>query len=238
MFSGLLRRFAGCCSLALLASGLAAAEPLWVDDTTRALDPAQTAALQRDLQAFSEETGLRLHVKAIPYVDPGMTMRAATRLARREFGRQGPVALILVERGRNGLGISHSPELWQRYPLARMIETLRSTLAKASASPAGSIDAKLLSATGQWMAEIRRLEQERRNAARLLQEPERPVLWTFLALLGAGGLATLLLTARSRTRAAANTQRYEFPEMLVGQRLGAPYGGGHIATCHDGAAPN
>ncbi len=227
-------RWGWLCLLAMFAGGLTAAEPVWVDDSTRALDPAHQARLARELRVFHQETGVQLGIKTVPYIDPGVTLRAAVRAARRSFASEGPVAVILVDRGKNGLGISHSPELWQRYPLAEMVEVLRAALSQASVRTEARLEEKLLAAAGQWMAEVRRLEEQRRNAARLLQAPDKPVLLGSLLVLGGGVLGVLFLSARRRLRQTADLRRHEFPDSIVGQRLGAPYGGGHIAEWQSG----
>lgn len=213
----------------LLTTGMAASEPSWLDDTTRALDAEMHARLERELRSFHEQTGVRLGIKTVAYIDPGVTLRTATRVARRAFSANGPAALILVDRGQNGLGLSYSPELWQRYPLAELITVLRAALLKTNADPDAGIETKMLLAAEQWMADVRRLEQQRRNASRLLHAPDKPVLLACLLLLGGGGFGVMTLAARRRLQETAERRHYEFPEVVVGQRLGAPYGGGHIA---------
>ncbi len=218
----------------LPADGVLASAPGRVDDSTRALSEEVKAALQREVEDFSRETGVPLLVKAVAYVEPGVSLREATRAARREFAAQGPVALIMIDRGKNSIGISHSPELWQRYPLARLVETLRAAVNGANATPRAPLEEKLTATCRRWMADVRELENERRLAARALQGRDKPVLLVFGSLVGLGGLGALVLASRGRARQATGSERYRFPDIAVGQRLGAPYGGGHIAECEAG----
>lgn len=227
-------RLLGVCWLLLPAGAAPAAEAL--DDSTRVLDAEKSAVLRREIEAFTEATGVRLFVKTVAYIDPGVTLRAASQRARREAAAQGPAALILVDRGKNGLGISHSPELWQRYPLSALVETLRDTLNEASANRDATLEDKLQAACRAWMANIRRLEADRRQATRLLSGPGKPLLFGYAALLGLGGCGMLIFTARRRTQRVEENLSREFPDLVVGQRLGAPYGGGHIAEWHHSGA--
>ena len=227
--SAVMARFLG---LWILGGSLACwnavlAEPTYVDDTTRALSPAAQVELERELAAFHSETGVRLTVKAIAYLESSLTMRTAAREARLAFSPTGPVAIIMIDRGKNGLGISHSPELWQRYPLADMVEVLRGALLEAS-NREQEIEAKLLATSRKWMAEIRKLEANRKQALPVVQSREVPLVLGFVTLLALVGLGGRYFGAKARERLIQQNQRYPLPEVVVGQRLGAPFGGGHM----------
>lgn len=215
----------------LLSTGSAAhasAPASYVHDTTRALEPELQASLESELARFHAETGVLLLVKAVSFIDPGATMRTSTRIARRELAPEGPVALIMIDRGKNGLGISQSPELWQRYPLAEMVEVLRAALVAASDDL--PLDEKLVVASRRWLEDIRSLEARRRLGERVIQERDRPLLLAFVCLLGVGSVAGFRLAARERQRLTLQQQGHPFPEVSVSTRLGAPFGGGRMVT--------
>ncbi len=188
--------------------------------------------MRHEIVDFTAATGVRLFVKTVAYIDPGITLREVAQQARRELSSEGPAALILVDRGQNGLGISHSPELWQRYPLTSLVETLQGALNDAATDRDAALEDKLFAASRRWMSGVRRLEEERRHAARLLQEPDKPILLGYAALLALGGFGILVFTTRRRAAEMEDAGSLEFPNLAVGQRLGAPYGGGHIVEWH------
>ena len=213
--------------IALACWDAALAVPTYVDDTTRALSQTAKAELEGELAAFHSETGVRLTVKAISYLESSLTLRTAAREARLATSGTGPVAIIMIDRGKNGLGISHSPELWQRYPLADMVEVLRGALLAAS-SREQEVEAKLLATSRQWMADVRVLETRRKSALPVVQTREGPLVVSFVTLLALMGLGGRYFGAKQRIRRIKQSERYHLPEVVVGQRLGAPFGGGHM----------
>lgn len=229
----LLPRFAWL-GLGLLLTAASGAAAGFIEDSTRALTAAKKAELEQEMAAFEAETGVRLGIKTVAYLDPGVSMRTTVRQARQALAAEGPVALILVDRGKNGLGISHSPELWQRYPLARLVEVLQRVLTRAEADSQQGIEKALLIAAKQWMADLRQLEKERQNAARLLQGPDQALLLGCALLFVGGGFGLRSLVTRRRRREVTDRRQFLFPDVVVGQRLGAPFGGGHLADWESG----
>jgi hypothetical protein len=195
----------------------------YVDDTTRALDDTTQQTLEGELSQFYRDTGVLLTVKAVSYIDPGESMRNVTRQARLATAVTGPVAIIMIDRGKNGLGISHSPELWQRYPLSEMVEVLRNSLKEASDAAVPGQE-KLLVTARLWMKEVRDLEAKHRQSLAIVQKKDAPVLFGFVSMLALGGLTGLRLASKKRSKVSLENQRILFPEIVVGQSLGAPYG--------------
>jgi hypothetical protein len=199
----------------------------FLHDSARVLAPEAQTLLDQELRQFAQETGVRFYVKAITYLDPGVSMRTTSRTTRRELASTGPVALLLVDRGQNGISLSHSPDLWQRYPLARLVDALRAALAETQSNDL-PLAAKMAACTHRWMAAIRVLESERHLSLRLLRDKEKNLLLAFAMLLATGGVGAVFFGSRDRARLSVENQRFLFPEVNVGQRLGAPFGGGHI----------
>jgi hypothetical protein len=148
---------------------------------------------------------------------------AATASSVAATASSGPVAIIMVDRGKNGLGISHSPELWQRYPLPDMVEVLRHSLSEASDDTLPSQE-KLLATARLWMTEVRALESQRQLSLAPFQKKETPLLLGFLSILALGGITGLRLATQKRFRVGLQNQRFDFPDIVIGQRLGAPHG--------------
>jgi hypothetical protein len=209
--------------LALTLPALAEPTTSYVNDTTRALDDTTQLALEQELTQFHRDTGVLLTVQAVSYLDPGVTMRTAARQARLATASSGPVAIIMVDRGKNGLGISHSPELWQRYPLPDMVEVLRHSLSEASDDTLPGQE-KLLATARLWMTEVRALESQRQLSLAPFQKKETPLLLGFLSILALGGITGLRLATQKRFLVGLQNQRFHFPDIVIGQRLGAPHG--------------
>ena len=214
--------------LGAAVSGMAAVTPnaaSAVLDETRALSPTSLAGLQTELTAFEAETGVKLFVKAVPFLDPGNTLRTTSRETRRQFASSGPVALILLERGNGGIGVSHSPELWQRYPMTQIVETLRAALS-ASADVRMPLEERALATARVWMNGVRVLEADRRAHQQVLPARDRPLQAAFLLTLTLGCAGCLVLGHRTRITRLRRSEQLCFPDIAVGQRLGAPHGGG------------
>jgi hypothetical protein len=227
-FSWFLSLFLTCVGPALAEQAtVAGATADYVDDTTRALSVSARTALQQELAAFHAETGVLLAIKADSYLDSGVTLRTAARRARQAVCPSGPVALIMIERGKNGFVISHSPELWQRYPLADLVELLRETQREASIQ-GSEVEKKLVATSRLWMSHIRALEQARQRGLPMVKSQEKPLLLSFFIALAVLGWGCLHASARAHRRSDLQNQRYPLPEVVVGQRLGAPFGGGRI----------
>lgn len=220
-----------CCTFCLLLSCLATAQVVpsvvYVDDSTRAFSEEDRSALEQELAAFHAETGVLLTVKAVAYLESSETMRRATQVARRATAPTGPVAAIMAERGKKGFGISHSPELWQLYPLADMVEVLRLAMHEAS-KPNPEIGNRLAVTSRLWMAQVRQLEAARRQGLPVLKEKEMPIFLAGIGVLGLLGLGGLYFGSREHVRTGLRNQRFPLPEAAVGQRLGAPFGGGRV----------
>jgi hypothetical protein len=218
--------------IACLAVGLspALAEPVRrIFDSSHLLSPASHDALARQLAAFSAETGCEIFVKAETFLESGVTARAAARSARQALVTNGPAALFLSDRAKDSIAISQSPDLWQRYPMARLVENLRAAMAKAQ-MPNNTPEQRLTACVEVWLEGIRRLEEERRATQQVVPPSQRPLTLVYASLLGLGTLASLLLGRKDRLSLASAQHQILFPDLLVGQRLGAPHGGGVIAS--------
>jgi hypothetical protein len=225
--------------IACLAVGLspAQAEPVRrIFDSSHLLSPAAHDTLALQLEAFSVETGCAVFVKAETFLESGLTARAAARSARQSLVTSGPAALFLSDRAKDSIAISQSPDLWQRYPMARLVENLRAAMAKAQL-PDSTPEQRLTACVEVWLAGIRRLEVERRATQQVIPPSQRPLTLVYASLLGVGTLAALLLGRRDRLSLAAEQHQILFPDVLVGQRLGAPHGGGVIASLSASDAP-
>jgi hypothetical protein len=51
-----------------------------------------------------------------------------------------------------------------------------------------------------------------------------------IGLISVAGLVSLLVVAGLRRAEARSLERYVFPKIAVGGRLGAPYGGGKVSS--------
>lgn len=227
---------------ALLGSwGLASAQSTSsrIADSAHLLSAENHAALAAELESLFETTGCSVFVKAETYLDSGVTARSAARVARRQIAATGPTALFLSDRSRDSIAISQSPDLWQRYPMATLVENLRAAMQQAQTADL-TPEQRLIRCIKTWAEGIRELEQERRASQQMITPSQRPIALGFGATLGLGTLAAMLLGWRDRKSLAADQQQILFPEIQVTQRLGAPYGGGvtaHLPALSTSSAP-
>lgn len=217
-------------ALTVLTATTLASEPTQrIFDSAHMLSPAKHAELQEKLAEFSAATGCEVFIQAETYLESGMTARTAARTARRFVSGSGPTALFLSDRAKDSIAISQSPEFWQRFPIAALVENLRTAMAQAQ-RPNLSPEERLTGCVETWLEGILRLETERQAKQKVLPPTQRPIAIAYASILSLGALATFFLGSRGRRLLAAEQHQMLFPEVQVGQRLGAPHGGGVIVS--------
>lgn len=222
---------AALCWLLLAACGLGQQVPPPADgilDETRALSESSHRQLAEELRLFRQDLKCDAWVTASSFSPTDMTIRRKTQVTRQAWSGDRPAVLMAYDRATNSSGLSFSPALWERYPSTELFETMHEAR-RILSDTSLTLDERFVLATRSWIDRLRGLEAVRLRQSLLIQKTEKR-----FALVSAGVLAALALVAGvlgllSRRRDVRAERRFHFPDIQVGLRFGAPYGGGVTA---------
>lgn len=229
-------RFAA--TLWLLLAGLASAQTAppagGILDETRALTPGALQQLSEDLALFREDLKCEAWVMALSFVPTGVNLRRHAQMTRRTWDGGQPAVLMAYDRASNASAISFSPALWQRYPAAELVEVMQESN-RLFSNGTLTLDERIVAAARTWMERLRGMERTRLRQSLLLQQDEKRMAVVTASILGGLAFAGAVLGLISRRRNTSAERRFYFPEVEVGMRLGAPYGGGVTAELKTGS---
>lgn len=203
-------------------------------DETRALSAASRQQLAEALRQFRTDLKCEAWVTASSFMPAGASARQQARTARRAWSGERAAVLMAYDRATNSGGLSFSPDLWQRYPAAELVETMQDARRLLSDQTL-ALDERLMLAAHGWMGRLRALETVRLQQSLLIQRDEKRLALIVAGLLGAFACVAAVLGLLARRRDASAAQHFHFPEVQVSQRFGAPYGGGVTAELKPGA---
>ncbi len=197
-------------------------------DETRALTAETHRQLAEDLALFREDLKCEAWITASSFVPTGITLRRHAQMTRRAWDGGRPAVLMAYDRATNASAISFSPAIWQRYPAAELVETMQEA-SRLFADGSLTLDERIVAAARTWMERLRGMERARLKQSLLFQQDEKRLAVIAAATLGGLTFAAAVLGLISRRRDTSAEHRFYFPEVQVGMRLGAPYGGGVTA---------
>lgn len=213
--------------LAVAGWGVAQTEPPadGIRDETRALTIESHRVLAEELKQFSQNLKCDAWIQATSFMPAGLTVRRKAQMTRREWSGTRPAVLMAYDRASNSNAMSFSPDLWERYPAADLVEIIQEAR-RIQADTKLTLEERLIQATRYWMDRLRSMETVRLKQSLWLQRGEKPFALAVPVFLAGGGVVLALLGIVSRRRSARAGRRFLFPEVQVGMRFGAAYGGG------------
>ena len=197
-------------------------------DETRALTPETHRQLAAELSQFRQDLKCEAWIRATSFLAAGVTIRRQAQATRREWSAIQPAVLMAYDRASNSSAVSFAPVFWERYPAAELVEIMQETR-RILSDPKLSLDERLALATRSWVDRLRSMESVRLRQSLWIQRKEKPFALAVPTLLAAGALIVALFGFLSRRRTARAALRFLFPEVQVGMRFGAAYGGGVTA---------
>jgi len=197
-------------------------------DETRALTPETRRQIAAELSQFRQDLKCDAWIKATSFMATGSTIRREAQIARRDLSAVRPAVLMAYDRSSNSSAVSFAPVFWERYSAAELVEIMQETR-RILSDPKLSLDERLLHATRSWIDRLRSMESVRLRQSLWIQRREKTFAMAVPALLAAGALLAALFGFLSRRRTARADLRFLFPEVQVGLRFGATYGGGVTA---------
>jgi hypothetical protein len=202
-----------------------------VYDETRLFTAAQTAELEAKLAAIQSETGVTAFIAALTFSSDATARDAARRFAA-AWTADLPGIVLLFDRGKAGAGLAVSPLMWQNYPADEVAALLGKTgdaLARADAKPEDRVQA----AIKLVHRELKTMTAARAARQRWLTQAEMKLAKVLAAVLVALLLAAAIIARWSNRTQRRRTEKFFFPDVVVDTRLGAPYGGGVVASSEE-----
>lgn len=205
--------------------------------------PAPTDRIFDDTRAFSDETrrdiveeiqSLRADLKAdiwltaTSFTASGVTIRQQAQSTRRRWSGDSSALLIAYDRASNSVALSFSPDFWQRYPTTSLVELMRGS-GRTITDTKLTLEERLALIIHDLAKRLRQLETVRIQQDRWFQQDEKQFVIVLGALVIGAAMIAAFLGIVSRRRATSSGQQYFFPDVAVGMRLGAAFGGGLIA---------
>ncbi len=197
-------------------------------DDTRALTPETHRQLAGELKQFSQDLKCDAWIKATSFSPTELTLRRQAQIVRREWSSTRPAVLMAYDRASNSSAMSFAPAFWERYPAAELLEIMQETR-RVLADPKLTLDERLALAARSWIDRLRSMESVRLKQTLWLQRGEKRFAMTVPVLFAGGALIAAFLGFISRRRSVSAGRRFLFPEVQVGMRFGAAYGGGVTA---------
>jgi len=196
-----------------------------IQDETRALAAETHRLLAEELTQFRQDLKCDAWIQASSFIPAGITVRRQAQITRREWSATRPAVLMAYDRASNSSGMSFAPVFWERYPAAELFEIMQETR-RILADTKLSLDERLALATRAWIDRLRAMESVRLRQSLWIQRGEKQFAIAVPAALAGGALIAAVLGFVSRRRSASAGRRFLFPEVQVGMRFGAAYGGG------------
>lgn len=212
-------------------------------DAAEVFQPEKRQALATKLGAFRESHRFHVYISTYTFVYGEDANQRAERLGGKWLkGKQG--AVIVLDRG----GAENSPVVgmnWvchdenHKLPYQTIINLMLHAKRQAEAQPANQPEERLRVAAEEIMSSYTRLHAEQQEALNASGVGQLKILGGVVALMFLC-LGILMLAQRFQRKAAiAEEECYLFPQVEVGTRYGAPFGGGLVVQMHHGGkTPN
>lgn len=206
-----------------------------IQDETRALTPETHRQIAHELKLFREDLKCDAWITASSFSPAGVTVRRQAQIMRREWSGLRPAVLMAYDRASNSSAMSFAPEFWERYPSAELVEIMQETR-RIFIDTKLTLDERLALATRSWIDRLRVMESVRLKQSLWIQRGEKRFALIIVTMLAGAAAIAAVLGLASRRRSARAGRRFRFPEVHVGMRFGAAYGGGVTAEIKTNAA--
>ena len=198
------------------------------DDAHVFSNETQAALLQERTQ-FVQQTGLRLFIDTNTYLDGSMTAGERARALLRAWSGDPPQrsVMVCVDRSSRGLPVLHvSADLWQRYNEPQLITVLREVAEQMGRDKV--TEESITRGLRLLMKELSRLETLARQRGSAFQSNDLLFAGIFTGCLFIGSFVIMLMARRLGQSEEHRAVQHYFPDVEVGQRFGAPCGGGVV----------
>jgi hypothetical protein len=196
-------------------------------DDGRVFSTETRQALVRERAGLAQQTGIQLFIDTNTYLDGSQSAGERSRALLKAWADNQRGVIICVDRSSRGLPILHvSADLWQRYTEPELITVLR--LAAEEMGRSKVTEESITSGVRLLMKELGELEILARQRGNAFQSSDLLFAGIFSGCLFLGGFVIMLVARRLGQGEDHRAVQYYLPDVEVGQRFGAPCGGGVV----------
>jgi hypothetical protein len=201
-------------------------------DDTHALTGEAHQKLAAQLANFRQDQGYRVWLVTSTFLDSGKTVRYYSRDLRKAWCGPDDGILLAYDRGTDRSAISLSPGIWNRFSASALTQLLQvggTIMSDATKTP----EQRLTEFTGKLLSGMREINQQHNKINVSFSRDHRRLAIAFASAIAIGALVLFILGIRSRRQDMKNALQSHMPDIMVGTRLGAAFGGGLNATWTD-----
>lgn len=232
MFScyGLLMIFVLLCAGSVMAVPVAPVDGIL--DDTHALSSEAHQKLVEQMANFRRDMGCDVWLVTSTFLDSGQTVRYFSRDLRKAWSGTNDAILLAYDRGTDRSAMSLSSSIWNRYSasaLTTLMQTGGVIMSDANKTP----EQRLTDFMGKLLRGMREIKQQQAKMDQSFTRDHRRLAVAFATASGMGALALFVLGVRSRRQDVQSALQSHLPQIEVGTRLGAPFGGGVAVVWSD-----
>lgn len=191
-----------------------------VRDEASILSKQLATEIEARIDECEAQSGVELHVVTFAGLDDYLENRSVEML--HEMSGADPAVLLAFGWGMEVPLVKVSPALGDRYPLADLTALLEAALKPFTAS--NSTLSQKLNASSRVLAEGLSALEKKREVLQSRHFPQE--LFLSLGAVVLGSALLMWVAGLWLQKSAARHEKWYFPDVEVGLRLGAPYGGG------------
>lgn len=212
-------------SMAATAAALPPAPADGVRDDARIFGDESRRVLVVQMEEFRKDTGFRLFIDTNTYIELPDNTNDRARTLLKAWGGDSPSAVVCIDRASQSLPtIVASDAIWQRTTTLELMTAIRASAEEMGSRPI--TEAEAMSGMKALMDGLRRVESVARQREQLMSRQDLIIAGIFGVALALGTGLIWLVVRLLRSREATLAKQHHFPDVEVGQRFGAPNGGG------------
>ncbi|MBL9142375.1 MAG: hypothetical protein JNM99_01725 [Verrucomicrobiaceae bacterium] len=213
-----------------ISMAAAALPPAPVDDVhddARIFGDESRRVLSVQMEEFRKDTGFRLFIDTNTYIELPDNANDRARSLLKAWGGKSPSVVVCIDRASQALPtIVASDAIWQRTTTLELMTAIRASAEEMGSRPI--TEAEAMDGMKALMDGLKRVESVARQREQFMSRQDLIIAAVFgIALVFGTGLIWLVVR-QLRSREASLAKQHHFPDVEVGQRFGAPNGGGFM----------
>lgn len=198
-----------------------------VRDDARIFGEESRRVLSSQMEEFHNETGFQLFIDTNTYLELPDNTNDRARYLLKAWGGESPSVVVCIDRASQALPtIVASDAIWQRTTTLELMTAIRASAEQMGNRPI--TEAEAMDGMKALMDGLKRVESVARQREQLMSRQDLIIAGVFGIALVLGASLIWLVVRLLRSREATLSKQHHFPDVEVGQRFGAPNGGGVI----------
>ncbi len=201
------------------ASGLA--------DDTRVFSDEEAQGVRDALATARDRDGVAVYVATFAYVTGDI--RSYTTELKNAWLGEDPGIVLAYSRGQPTPAMLMSDALWRRYPTDEIVTALDAATFHL-VNQQVPLGARMSRAAKALTDAIAKMDEARRQRAAFISTADKRLALVTTGVLVLMAAAVWIMINWAKRKTVLRQRSYRFPEVEMPTRLGAPYGGGVMAT--------